>query len=76
MLVSLVLVVLRGLGPPLDFLVFPASTPPLVSLVPGDLLVPGPLAFLVLPAREAVVQASLAVTVALTATPEPMRTAT
>jgi hypothetical protein len=49
---------------------------PLVSLVPGDLLVPGPLAFLVLPAREAVVQASLAVTVALTATPEPMRTAT
>ena len=48
-------VVLRGLGPPLDFLVFPASTPPLVSLVPADLLVPGPLAFLVLPAREAVV---------------------
>jgi hypothetical protein len=76
LLVSLVLVVLRGLGPPLDFLVFPTSTPPLVSLVPGDLLVPGPLAFLVLPAREAVVQASLAVPVALTATPEPMRTAT
>ena len=50
MLVSLVLVVLRGLGPPLAFLVFPASTPPLVSLIPGDLLVPGPLAFLVLPA--------------------------
>ena len=76
LLVSLVLVVLRVLGPPLAFLVFPASTGPLVSLVPADLSVPGPLAFLVLPAREAVVQASLAVTVALTATPEPMRTAT
>jgi hypothetical protein len=77
LLVSLVLVVLQVLGPPLAFLVFPASTGPLVSLVPADLLVPGPLAFLVLPAREAVVQASLAVTVALTATtPEPMRTAT
>ena len=71
MLVSLVRAVLRALA----FLDLPASAGPRVSLVPADLLVPGPLAFLVLPAPEAVVRASLAVTVALTAAPEPMPTA-
>ena len=55
LLVSLVRVVLRVLGPPLAFLVLPASAGPLVSLVPAHLLAPGRLAFLVLPAREAVV---------------------
>ena len=47
----------------------PGAGGPRVSLVPADLLVPGPLAFLVLPAPEAVVRASLAATVALTAAP-------
>ena len=59
----------------LAFLDFPAPGAPRVSLVPADLLVPGPLAFLVLPASEAVVRASLAATVALTAVPAPMPTA-
>ena len=51
--VSLVREVLRALA----FIDLPASAGPRVSLVPADLLVPGPLVFLVLPALEAVVPA-------------------
>jgi hypothetical protein len=46
LLVSLIRVVLRALA----FPDLPAPEAPWVSLVPADLLVPGPLAFLVLPA--------------------------